>query len=59
MRAILTVAVLALLSGCATCERHPIACRTAVVVIAGGIVYAASTHHTQRANQCANIGLEC
>jgi len=51
--------LLMFLEGCATCERHPIACRTVVVVIVSGALYGVSSHHTQRTNQCANIGLQC
>jgi hypothetical protein len=53
------IVLLSLLQGCATCERHPVICRTAIVAIASGAIYAASTHHTQRRNQCADIGLQC
>jgi hypothetical protein len=55
----LLVLAIALLQGCATCQQHPAVCRAAIAVLASGAIYAASTHHTQRANQCANIGLQC
>jgi hypothetical protein len=59
-RALLALSLYVSLQGCATCERHPVACRATIVIVVSGAIYGASTHHTQRPNDCAKIGLpEC
>ena len=47
MKRIITIAVALSLVGCATCERHPIACTAAVAFVAGSIAIAAE--HDNRA----------
>ena len=41
--ALCAVTVAALLGGCATCDRHPVACTVATVIVVGSI--AASVEH--------------
>jgi len=35
------------LSGCETCERHPVACGAALVIVAGSIAASTARHGTQ------------
>lgn len=44
VKAIILIAA-ALLSGCATCERHPTACMVGGAVIAGTVVAMAAAHN--------------
>lgn len=43
MKTILTLSILLLTGGCATCRNHPIACTVAATVVAGSI--AATAYH--------------
>lgn len=56
---VLGAALSLMLVGCATCREHPKVCATVVTVVAAGVIYGASTHHTDPANHCAHIGLQC
>lgn len=40
----LAIALLSLLSGCATCERHPVMCGVATAIVVGSIAAAAENH---------------
>ena len=40
--------LLALLAGCATCREHPVACSTAVAVIAGSVALAVHRERGER-----------
>ena len=46
-RMAIVAAAVAALSGCATCERHPVACGTALVFVAGSIAASTARHGTQ------------
>jgi len=38
------ILLIALLTGCATCEHHPIFCSAAAMIVAGSIVAASQNH---------------
>jgi hypothetical protein len=44
LKSLLLAAVL-LVSGCATCERHPVACTVAGAIVAGSVAATIEQHH--------------
>lgn len=44
-RTVALALALALLTGCATCRRHPVACTAVATVVIGGAVAAYETQH--------------
>lgn len=45
MKTLAIFAVLALMAGCATCDRHPVACGVGMALAVGSVAAVAATHH--------------
>lgn len=48
MKAILIMTLMLTISGCATCERHPVACTAAVAVVVTSIALSVDHGHSSR-----------
>lgn len=59
--AVAALALAALLSACATCERHPTACAAVTIVAVGSVALIAGSHHrdSTRAHDVTLPGLDC
>jgi len=57
MKSLLLMASLLALTGCATCERHPVACWAGAVIVAGSI--AASTNHRTDGGHIPTPSVDC
>jgi len=50
LKSLLLAAVL-LVSGCATCQQHPVACTVAGAIVTGSVVATIEQHHDHHAEQ--------
>lgn len=57
MKSLLLMASLLALTGCATCERHPVACWAGAVIVAGSV--AASTNDRMADRHIPSPGVDC